>query len=118
MARKPCKKELVHSRIASGYGGWIYCDQCGENIGYLCYVTYDHFMLEYKCKCGGSGYIYIAFDDVKDAQESDEQLIGIKNRLCCPKDQSPLLTILEKKLTSYQYEIECVGCKTKYKGSK
>lgn len=114
MARKPILKEFKGTRLASTYGGWIYCDTCGENIGYLCYVTYDNFKLEYKCKCGNHGSMHITFDDVKEASLGDK-LIEIKNRLCCPTDKSPLLTILEKKLDSYTYEIDCVNCKTKYK---
>ncbi|MGX8128243.1 hypothetical protein ACWTV9_18440 [Clostridioides difficile] len=114
MSRKPIIKELKNTRLASGYGGWIYCDQCGENIGYLCYVTYDNFKLFYQCKCGGQGQMQIAFGDIENAKASDNQLIPIKNRLCCPSDQSPLFTILDKKFMSYRYEIDCVSCKTKY----
>lgn len=119
MARKPSLKELINTRIASGYGGWIYCDRCGENIGYLCYVTYDNFRFSYKCKCGGRGHMHIAFGDIeKNTKASDDKLILTKNRLCCPGDQSPLLTILDKKLACYQYEIDCVSCNTKYTEEK
>ena len=52
MARIPKVKELINTRLASTYGGWIYCDYCGQNIGYLCYVTYDHFTFDYQCHCG------------------------------------------------------------------
>lgn len=114
MARKPTIKDLVNTRLASSYGGWLYCDHCGENIGYLCYVTYDNFKLEYTCKCGGKGSIHVAFEDVKEPVHSTEKLTGLKNRLCCPSDESPLLTILEKKLVSYRFEIDCVSCKTRY----
>lgn len=118
MTRKPIVKELINTRIASNYGGWIYCDCCGENIGYLCYVTYDNFKLDYQCKCGKHGKIYIAFGDIEDAKMTNNQLILIKNRMCCPVDQSPLFTILDKKLIFYRYEIECVRCNTKYVDKK
>ena len=118
MARKPSTKKLINTRIASGYGGWIYCDHCGENIGYLCYVTYDNFKFSYKCKCGSQGHIHIAFGDVENTKVFDDKLISIKNRLCCPSDKSPLLTILGKKLDCYQYEIACVNCHTKYTEEK
>lgn len=118
MARKARIKELNATRLASTYGGWIYCDHCGENIGYLCYVTYDNLKLEYVCKCGNHGSMQLAFDEVKEAECSETKLVPIKNRLCCPTDKSPLLTILEKKLASYKYEIDCVSCQTKFKEEK
>lgn len=43
MSRNTKIKELSHTRLANQYGGWIYCESCGENIGYLCYTTYDNF---------------------------------------------------------------------------
>ena len=41
MARVVKNKQLVNTRLAANYGGWMYCDKCNENIGYLCYATYD-----------------------------------------------------------------------------
>ncbi|MCI8637476.1 MAG: hypothetical protein HFJ36_06640, partial [Clostridia bacterium] len=52
MARVLKNKELVNTRLATNYGGWMYCDKCDENIGYLCYSTYDRLELKYKCNCG------------------------------------------------------------------
>lgn len=118
MARKPTMKELNNTKLASTYGGWIYCDHCGENIGYLCYVTYDNFRFEYECNCGGKGNVCINFGDVNNPSRTTDQLILIKNRLCCPNDASPLLTILENKLISYHCEIDCVSCKTRYSREK
>lgn len=118
MARTPKRKELHSTKLANNYGGWIYCESCGQSIGYLCYVTYDHFRFDYKCKCGAAGSMRIDFDEVQTSVPSDNKPVLIKNRLSCPKDQSPLLTILEKKLDSYTYEIECTACKTKYTEEK
>ncbi len=39
----------------------------------------------------------------------------IKNRLCCPEDSSPLITILEKKLKSYKLAVTCKACSRIYK---
>ena len=52
MARVVKNKELLNTRLATNYGGWMYCDKCNENIGYLCYATYDRLELKYKCNCG------------------------------------------------------------------
>ena len=41
IARVVKNKELVNTRLATNYDGWMYCDKCDENIGYLCYSTYD-----------------------------------------------------------------------------
>lgn len=118
MARKPTAKILENTTLANTYGGWMYCANCGENIGYLCYVSYDNFDFTYQCKCGGKGHVHIAFGDVKSAKQSEDNLISSKNRLCCPSDLSPLFTILEKKLISYTYEIDCMECQTTYMGKK
>lgn len=118
MSRVPKVKELVCTRLASGHGGWVYCSSCGENIGYLCYVTYDCFRFSYKCKCGENGSLHLAFEDDCTESNGDNKLITIKNRLCCPHDNSPLFTILYKKLDSYQYEVICTKCGTKFTEKK
>ncbi len=124
MSRIPKTKELINTRLASGYGGWIYCESCNKTIGYLCYVTYDSFMLSYQCKCNGSGSINIDFVDDSSTSAScsacatEDKLIIIKNRLCCPSDQSPLFTILDKNLDRYKYEVVCKSCNTKYTSFK
>ncbi len=114
MARVPIVKELIGTRLASTYGGWMYCDNCGKNLGYLCYVTYDSFQFEYQCKCGSHGSMHIAFTDASTAVIAECNLIINRNRLCCPSDMSPLFTILEKNLDSYHYEVICNKCNVKY----
>ena len=59
MARQIKDKVLINTRLATNYGGWTYCDGCGENIGYLCYSTYDRLKFEYECQCGSKGSAYI-----------------------------------------------------------
>jgi len=113
MARTPKDKELEKTRLANAYGGWVYCGGCNKSIGYLCYVTYDIFKLEYQCKCGNQGSVDIAFED-DTAQTAEQPLVTLKNRLCCPSDESPLVTILTKNLDAYKYEIVCKACNTKY----
>lgn len=119
MPRTPKVKELVNTRLANGYGGWIYCESCNKTIGYLCYVTYDSFRLDYTCKCGGCGSIHLSFtDEAATVNQSNDSLILIKNRLCCPTDQSPLFTVLSKNLDCYKYEVVCNACNTKYTEEK
>lgn len=116
MARILKNKELKNIRLATNYGGWMYCDKCNENIGYLCYSTYDRLELKYQCRCGSSGSVLLDFEDSsKMGKNCNDELIIIKNRLCCPNDKEPLLTILDKKLVSYEMKITCKSCENIYK---
>ena len=114
MSRTPKFKELSNTRLANEYGGWLYCEGCNKTIGYLCYVTYDSFKLDYQCKCGGHGSVNLLFLDESSAKESHDSLVTVKNRLCCPADQSPLFSLLSKNLNYYKYEVVCKACSTKY----
>ena len=115
MTRILKKKELVNTQLANNYGGWIYCDKCNENIGYLCYSTYDKLELNYVCNCGSCGSIILDFDDSKLGENSNDKLVIIKNRYCCPKDNEPLITILDKKVVNYEMMITCKSCGFIYK---
>lgn len=118
MARAVKDKELVNTRLASNYGGWVYCDSCNENIGYLCYSTYDRLELKYKCNCGSIGSILLDFEDSKTGQDCGDELVIIKNRFCCPNDNEPLITILDKKVANYEMKITCKSCGAIYKKVK
>ncbi len=118
MARILKNKELLNTRLATNYGGWMYCNKCNENIGYLCYSTYDRLELKYKCNCGSDGKILLDFEDSKTGKECKDELITIKNRLCCPRENDPLITILDKKVTNYEMKITCKSCQSIYKKIK
>lgn len=115
MARVLKSKELVNTKLATNYGGWMYCDKCSENIGYLCYSTYDRLELKYKCNCGSQGSALLDFEDSNIGKNCNDELLIIKNRFCCPKDNEPLITILEKKVASYEMKITCKSCNKTYK---
>ena len=118
MARTLKSKELVNTRLATNYGGWMYCDECNENIGYLCYSTYDRLELNYKCNCGSIGSVLLDFEDSKTGRVCEDELTLIKNRWCCPKDHEPLITILDKKVSAYEMKITCKACDNIYKKNK
>ena len=118
MARVPTKKHLVNSRLLKEYASWVYCGGCNKTVAYLCYVTYDSFEFDYTCNCGSKGQVQIAFGGVGGAKLSDEPLLMLKNRLCCPADQSPLVTFVEKNLESFRCSIVCKGCTTQYTAAK
>lgn len=115
MARVLKNKDLVNTKLATNYGGWMYCTECNKNIGYLCYVTYDRLKLNYECNCGSKGYVFLDFEDTKDGSLTDQELTIVKNRLCCPDDKSPLITMLSKNIKIYEFEITCKSCGKIYK---
>ena len=114
MSRIIKNKELVNTKLATNYGGWIYCDNCNKNIGYLCYVTYDRVNFTYECNCGSSGKAFLDFEDSKEGYRCNQEFIKIKNRLCCSFDESPLITVLDKNLKNYKLEINCKSCNKIY----
>ncbi len=118
MTRVIKSKNLVNTRLAANYGGWMYCENCNENIGYLCYSTYDRLELKYKCNCGSDGSILLDFEDSRIGKNCNKELVIIKNRFCCPKDNEPLITILDKKVASYEMKITCQSCESVYKKVK
>jgi hypothetical protein len=118
MSRIIKTKDLDKGRLATNYGGWMYCENCNTNIGYLCYVTYDQIQFSFTCTCGSKGHINIDFEDSTKANITTEPLIIQKRRLSCPKDQEPLITILEEKLKDYHLEIVCKSCHQKYTQQK
>lgn len=118
MARTIKNKNLINTRLAANYGGWMYCTECGENIGYLCYQTYDRLDLKYECNCSSKGRVVIDFDDSRARKDCNKELITIKNRLCCPEDNEPLITLLDKKLAGYDMIITCKSCNLVYRKSK
>lgn len=110
MGRVLKTKDLVNSRLATNYGGWMYCTKCNMSIGYLCYVTYDRLKLKYECNCGSKGSMILDFEDSNCGTKTKEELITIKNRYCCPVDENPLITLLSKSLKTYELEITCKNC--------
>lgn len=114
MARKLNRKEVEKARLLKEYASWVYCTQCNNTVAYLCYVTYDLFDFSFTCNCGSKGHVHLEFEPTQQKKKSNLELIEIKNRLCCPNDQSPLITIVEKNVTDYHYEIDCNTCGTIY----
>lgn len=113
MARVPLQKTLVNARLLKDYASWVYCTGCNQTVAYLCYTTYDRFDFDFTCRCGSHGSVHIAFT-VADAPDSDAPLVSVKNRLCCPDDQSPLVTFVEKSLVDYRAAILCKPCGQAY----
>jgi len=78
---------------------------------------YGH-LLQYHCHCGSHGSALLDFDDSKTGKNCSDKFIIIKNRLCCPKDSEPLITILDKKVANYEMKVTCKSCENIYKKVK
>ena len=78
-------------------------------------IVDDEKELKYKCNCGSQGSAILDFEDSKVGKECNDELIIIKNRFCCSKDNEPLITILDKKVASYEMKITCKSCNKTYK---
>ena len=95
-------------------GSWIYCDTCNKTVAYLCYSTYQSFKFEFICKCGSSGAIDLQYPTDKKPILSSKDLNKKKNRLCCPNDNKPLFTIIEKHIDRFSYSVACNTCQNSY----
>lgn len=82
------------------------------------YSTYDRLEFKYKCNCESAGNAILDFADSKTGKDCNDELAVIKNRLCCPKDGEPLITVLDKKLSEYEMRITCKSCGNIYRKSK
>ena len=118
MARTIQTKRVVHARLLKEYASWIYCTGCEKTVAYLCYVTYDAFDFSFTCSCGCKGSVYIDFACNAPAVPSDQALLPRKNRLCCPEDNTALLTLVEKNLARYKCRIVCSACGHAYQIQK
>ena len=91
-------------------GSWIYCTECNKTIAYLCYTTYQNFSFDFNCECGAEGYVQLEYPTEEPIEESDQKLMRISNRLCCPNDASPLVTIVERRLEGFNFSVTCNKC--------
>lgn len=107
-------KEIKNGRLLKNNGSWMYCNKCNKTVGYLCYTTYQDFKFDFECKCGNCGSFRLKYNTENDFSKSKEQLKTLKNRLCCPNDNSPLFTIVEKNIEKVEYSVICKKCKTEY----
>lgn len=107
-------REIKNGRILKKNGSWMYCDKCNKTVGYLCYTTYQDFNFEFDCKCGNKGSFRLNYETESEPKKSTADLKSIKNRLCCPDDDSPLFTIIDKNIDKVRFKVTCKKCKTEY----
>ncbi len=103
-------KEIKNGRLLKSNGSWMYCEKCNKTVGYLCYSTYQDFYFEFDCKCGNKGSFRLQYPSEENVRKSTVDLKEVKNRLCCPNDDSPLFTVVEKNIETFKYQITCKVC--------
>ena len=103
-------KLLVNSRMLKSTGSWIYCSDCEKTVAYLCYSTYQHFSFHYECMCGSNGKVELEYPTGEELRQSQDELLIKKNRLCCPNDESPLFTIVNKHISNFSFKVVCKEC--------
>lgn len=116
--KKVITKSLVNAHLLKDYASWIYCDCCNKTVGYLCYVTYGFFKIDFVCKCGSKGSVELRIDSDIGIETNDISLYQRKGRYCCPMDDLPLFSIVDKNLEGYSIEVMCKKCKNNYKVTK
>lgn len=114
------EKPVVRAENAhylKGYASWLYCDQCNKTVAYLCYVTYRYFRFSFTCACGSRGWVENRFEG-DEPQQSPETGGLVRNpankRYCCAHDGSALFSPVLKNLQSYEAEVICKQCGTRY----
>ncbi|RXQ87174.1 hypothetical protein EO244_16665 [Ancylomarina salipaludis] len=107
-------KEIQNGRILKNNGSWMYCNKCDKTVGYLCYSTYQDFQFDFICKCGNKGSFRLKYQTENGLTKPNEELKTVKNRLCCPNDDSPLFTIVDKNIEKVKYKVTCKKCSTTY----
>lgn len=106
--------DIKKGRILKKNGSWMYCEKCNKTVGYLCYTTYQDFQFDFVCKCGNIGSFRLFYKIEEKPVQSNEKLKLNKNRLCCPNDNSPLFSIVEKNIEKVKYSITCKKCLSKF----
>ncbi|TCO69000.1 hypothetical protein [Marinisporobacter balticus] len=112
-SKKLLYREIENGRMLKNNGSWMYCNQCDNTIGYLCYSTYQTFEFKSKCSCGNVAKFKLGyFED--EYKNSCKDLKLVKNRYCCPHDDSPLFSVVNKNIESYYCKVVCNECNTSY----
>ena len=103
-------QRIKNGRLLKKNGSWMYCDSCHKTVGYLCYSTYQSFKFTFTCQCGNKGSFLLSYPSEKATQLANSDLRLIKNRLCCPVDNSPLFSAVDKNLETSSYTVTCKKC--------
>ncbi len=76
----------------------------------------EDFEFHFECNCGNKGSFRLSYETDNIITNADKELKLIKNRLCCPNDNSPLFSIVEKNIKRVEYSITCKECLSQFSG--
>ena len=115
MKEKPIVK-AENAHFLKGHASWLYCDNCNKTVAYLCYVTYRYFRFSFTCNCGTKGSVENSYGelDMSKLPVGELERSGANKRFCCSKDKSALFSPVPKNLKSYEAEVVCKDCDTRY----
>ena len=115
MKKKPTVK-TENAHFLKGHASWLYCDKCNKTVAYLCYVTYSYFHFSFTCSCGCKGSVENKYGDIAlQDLTTDTPIRNVANkRYCCVHDEAALFSPVPKNLKSYNAEIVCKQCNTRY----
>ena len=116
MARN-IERNLSNCRLLKNYGSWLYCSACNKTVAYLCYTGYKWIEIKFECSCGSQGKIQLfesGFEPIPS--QSTAKLNFVKNRYCCPKDNTAFFSIVNERVKNLIYEVQCLECSTSYRG--
>jgi 5-methylcytosine-specific restriction endonuclease McrA len=119
MVTRNIEKTTTNSRLLKNYGSWLYCSNCNKTVAYICYSTYQWINISFSCSCGSKGNLELkeAELEIQGQPENGYELILKNNRYCCPRDESPLFSVVTKQIDSLEYEVSCLECKRLFGGT-
>lgn len=104
-------EQTVKNNIPHTAGGsWFYCGGCAAALGYVYSATHRQLQLAFTCACGCFGTVELPHGSEQTIQASAAFLQKKNNQLCCPHDETPFFSLLEKKLVGYSYSAVCATC--------
>lgn len=108
--------EKTNTHYLKGHASWLYCDGCNKTVAYLCYVTYRYFRFSFTCACGCKGRVENRYGDVDLERLPTGTLArsAANKRYRCAHDDSALFSPVSKNLKSYEAEVVCKQCDTRY----
>ena len=115
----PHEAPTVRARNAhylKGHASWLYCDQCGKTMAYLCYVTYRYFRFAFTCACGSEGEVEnrVGEVDLQSCAVGEPVRSAANKRFCCANDGAALFSPVPGHLAAYRAEVVCKACDTRY----
>ncbi len=102
-------------RTLSKNGSLIFCENCEKIVGSINQQGYRYINLGISCSCGEFGSLEIAkTDSTADPYDSVDRMPKTEKGIAvCKKCGMPLFGVIDGRVKSYSFYVECV-CGEKY----